>query len=291
MKFISYEYLEVNKVGVLSKEENRVYDLKDLGFVYKDMSEAIADLTLDDIKSIKNKIEQEDVKSSLLENVKLLAPIEHPRQDIICLGLNYRDHAEEFTKSKYTEENKFPVYFSKRVNKSVAPFGDIDGHLDMVKDLDYEVELAFVLGKDAKDIKAEDAANYIFGYTIINDVTARTMQKQHEQWYRGKSLDGFTPMGPCIVTTDEFEFPPKRKIWCKVNGEIRQNSNTDHLIFSIPYILEELSRGMTLKAGTIISTGTPGGVAVGMANPKYLKKGDKVECYIEGIGKIVNTVK
>lgn len=157
--------------------------------------------------------------------------------------------------------------------------------------LDYEAELAFIIGKDAKNVAPEQARDYIFGYTIMNDVSARTIQNRHKQWYFGKSLDGFTPMGPCVVTTESLPYPPHLKIQSYVNGELRQDSNTELLIFGIDHIVSELSQGMTLKAGTIISTGTPAGVGMGFQPPKYLKAGDVVECVIEGIGRLANPVK
>ena len=173
----------------------------------------------------------------------------------------------------------------------MRPGGHIDGHFDLVERLDYEAELAVVIGKDASHVEEADAAEYVLGYTIINDVSARQVQTRHKQWYFGKSLDGFTPMGPCIVTADEFEFPPRLSIQSKVNGELRQNSNTELLIFGIPHIIRELSQGITLKAGTIIATGTPAGVGMGFEPPRFLKSGDQVECIIEGIGSLKNTVK
>ena len=132
--------------------------------------------------------------------------------------------------------------------------------------------------------------DYIFGYTIINDVSARTIQNRHKQWYFGKSLDGFLPMGPCILTADAIPYPPKVSIRSRVNGELRQNSNTELLIFGIDHIVSELSQGMTLKPGTIIATGTPAGVGLGFDPPQFLKPGDQVECIIEGLGSLVNTV-
>ena len=184
------------------------------------------------------------------------------------------------------------VYFAKRLNKAVASGDTIDGHFDICDSLDYEVELGVVLGKDAKNVKAADAAEYIFGYTIINDVSARNLQTRHKQWYFGKSLDGFTPMGPCILSAEELGAMPELDIRCYVNGELRQNSNTRMMIFDIPFIIEELSAGMTLKAGTVIATGTPSGVALGM-DPvvrQYLKRGDVVRCEIDGIGVLENTI-
>ena len=172
----------------------------------------------------------------------------------------------------------------------MAPGGKIQGHFDMVERLDYEAELAVVLGKTARHVSEEDASRYVLGYTIINDVSARQVQTRHKQWYFGKSLDGFTPMGPWIVTADEFAFPPKLAIQSKVNGELRQDSNTELLIFGIPHVIRELSQGITLKAGTIIATGTPAGVGMGFTPPKFLNHGDEVECIIEGIGSIKNVV-
>ena len=156
--------------------------------------------------------------------------------------------------------------------------------------LDYEVELAVIIGKDAKNVRREDAYNYVFGYTILNDVSARNLQTRHKQWYFGKSLDGFTPIGPCIVTADEFENPPVLAIKSYVNGELRQNSSTELLLFDIAHIISELSQGMTLKAGTIIATGTPAGVGMGFEPPNFLKSGDTVTCEIEKIGTLTNRI-
>ena len=150
--------------------------------------------------------------------------------------------------------------------------------------------LAVIIGRDAKNVSMENARNYVFGYTVLNDVTARDLQNRHVQWYFGKSLDGFNPMGPCIVTADEFDFPPALRITSSVNGEVRQDANTNMLIHSIAKIVSQFSLGVTLKAGTIIATGTPKGVAMGMEKPRFLKKGDVVVCEIEGIGRLTNTV-
>ena len=150
--------------------------------------------------------------------------------------------------------------------------------------------LAVIIGKEAKNVPEEEVKNYIFGYTIINDVSARTLQTQHNQWYFGKSLDGFFPMGPCITTVEDIPYPPKLSIQSRVNGELRQDSNTELLIFGIDHIVSELSKGMTLKPGTIIATGTPAGAGMGFTPPKFLKPGDVVECTIEGIGTLTNPV-
>ncbi|MCR5594226.1 MAG: fumarylacetoacetate hydrolase family protein, partial [Lachnospiraceae bacterium] len=186
---------------------------------------------------------------------KIKAPITVPIQDVICLGVNYREHIEEtvdvldFTKKKDT------VYFSKRVNIMNDPDGIIPAY-DFVDSLDYEVELGVVLKKDAFNITPEEASDHIMGYTIINDVSARNIQLKHQQWYRGKSLDGYTPMGPCIVTKDEIADAHDLKISCYVNDEKRQDSNTRYMITTVEEAISELSQGMTLKAGTVIATGT-----------------------------------
>ena len=223
----------------------------------------------------------------------LLSPIPEPLQDVLCLGLNYFAHAEEaarYSQESFSSDSAVPIFFSKRVSYSQGTGDVIPAHEDLTSKLDYEAELAVIIGKDAKDVAPEDAQKYIFGYTVLNDVSARDLQTRHKQWYFGKSLDGFTPMGPCIVTADEIPFPPALKISTRVNGELRQSSTTDMLMHGISEIISFLSRGMTLKAGTIIATGTPKGVIMGMENPVFLKKGDVIECTIEGIGTLVNTV-
>jgi 2-keto-4-pentenoate hydratase/2-oxohepta-3-ene-1,7-dioic acid hydratase in catechol pathway len=229
-----------------------------------------------------------------LADVELLSPIPRPLQDVICLGINYAAHAEEsarFKKESFDRPQEYTIYFSKRVNEAVAPGGYVLAHDDIEKKLDYEVELAVVIGKEAKNVSAEEARDYIFGYTILNDMSARDLQMNHKQWYMGKSLDAFTPIGPWIVTEDEIEWPPALAIKSWVNGEPRQDSNTDMLLRDIGGIIEELSGGITLMPGTIIATGTPSGVGMGFQPPKFLNKGDVIRCEIEGIGILENRVK
>ena len=224
-------------------------------------------------------------------DVTLLSPIPHPRQDVICLGINYSEHAKEaesFDKEAFSKDRPDPIFFSKRVSYSQGTGDVIPMHEDICDSLDYEAELGVVIGKQASKVRAEDALDYIFGYTVINDVSARNLQTRHKQWYFGKSLDGFTPMGPCIVSKDEFDGIPALPIKTYVNGELRQSSNTANLITGIPEIIEILSSGMTLEPGTVIATGTPSGVAMGMDPPSFLKDGDEVVCEIEGIGRLVN---
>lgn len=229
-----------------------------------------------------------------IDEADILAPIPEPAQDVICLGINYLKHGKEaakYNKEAFLRDQPYAIYFSKRVNRAVATGEEIISHSDIVDKLDYECELAFIIGKDAKNVPIEDVQDYIFGYTIINDVSARDQQTNHKQWYFGKSLDGFTPMGPCIVTADEIVFPPELRLESTVNGELRQSAITSDMVFDIRHIVSELSSGMTLKAGTIIATGTPEGVGMGFNPPRFLKPGDEVVCEIENIGKLINKVR
>lgn len=277
------------EVGVM--RDGRLVPVSAFGLRFSSMNDLIERASAEDLARMGNGAYDAGT-GALPGAVRLLSPIPHPRQDVLCLGLNYMEHANEahsFNAAFASKEGR-PVYFSKRVNYSQGDGGTIPAHEDVTEKLDYEVELAVIVGRDAKNVQPEDAREHVFGYTVLNDVTARDLQNLHVQWYFGKSLDGFTPMGPCIVTADEFPFPPALRITCSVNGETRQDSNTNMLIHSVAEIISEFSRGVTLKAGTIIATGTPKGVAMGMKEPKFLKKGDVVTCEIEGIGALTNTV-
>ena len=238
----------------------------------------------------------EDVLSGAAVNVdelQLCAPIVHPRQDVVCLGINYDAHAHEagrFSDEDFGGERPYTIYFSKRVSRATATKELVPSYNGLVDSLDYECELGVVLGKDCKGVTKEEAKQYIFGYTIINDVSARNLQTRHKQWYLGKSLDGFTPMGPCIVTADEIGDEQSLEISCTVNGELRQSSNTKYMIQTVCGAISELSQGMTLQAGTIIATGTPAGVGMGMQPPQFLQTGDVVECRIAKIGVLTNTI-
>ena len=288
MKLVTYRFENTQRVGVLTQDETAVLPLD-----YSDMNTLIETASPADLRSAASAAERAGVRVPLAE-VELLAPIPRPRQDILCLGMNYKDHADEaaqYNAEAFTKEKPVAVYFSKRVSQAVAPEGDIERHAGLVERLDYEVELGVILGKAARNVKAEEAGDYIFGYTVINDVSARDVQTSHKQWYFGKSLDGFTPMGPCIVTADEIAFPPALDISSTVNGDPRQHSNTRLFLTGIPALLEELTAGMTLLPGTIIATGTPAGVGMGFDPPKFLQSGDVVECTIQDIGTIRNTVR
>ena len=227
-----------------------------------------------------------------LTDITPLAPIPRPEQDVICLGMNFSDHTREAARFHPTMVREdWAVYFSKRVNEAVPDGGFIDGHFDVTQKLDYEAEVAFVLSKDAYRVRPEDARDYVFGYTLLNDVSAREVQTRHKQFYLGKSFDGFTPIGPCIVTADEFTFPPRIGLRCYVNGELRQDGSTEQWIYGVADVIADLSAAMTLRAGTIISMGTPAGVGMGFDPPKFLRPGDVVRCEADGIGTLTNTVR
>ncbi len=296
MRLVTYQVEQKVRVGLISADGEWVYPIESIGPEYKTMIEAVKNLSESEKQLLEHSagLEPYGIRGAArLEEVTLLAPIPVPEQDIICLGINYMEHAEEsarFKKEEFDGERPHAVYFSKRVQKAVADGQPIPAHADIVDSLDYEAELAVILGKDAKDVSPEQAEEYVFGYTVLNDVSARNIQNRHKQWYFGKSLDGFAPMGPCILTRESVEFPPRLGIQSHVNGELRQNSNTELMIFGIAHVISELSQGMTLRAGTIISTGTPSGVGLGFDPPKFLKSGDVVSCTVEGIGTITNRV-
>jgi 2-keto-4-pentenoate hydratase/2-oxohepta-3-ene-1,7-dioic acid hydratase in catechol pathway len=231
-----------------------------------------------------------------LAGVKLLAPISHPRRNIFCVGKNYAEHAIEFGKSGFDSTAKegahvpeAPVVFTKAFTSITGPGDKIPPHADLVSQLDYEAELTVVIGKGGRGITKADALSHVFGYTIVNDVTSRDLQKLHRQWFLGKSLDGFCPMGPYLVTADEID-AAKLDVKCWVNGELRQNANTAQLIFDIPTLVQTISAGMALLPGDLIATGTPAGVGIGFTPPKFLKAGDTIRIEIESIGVLENTV-
>ena len=292
MKLITYlDPVCGESVGVLTAGDC-VIPVREAGLTCRTMNELIRTMTEAERTALKALAAEPGEKGIPLDRVQLLAPIPEPLQDVLCLGLNYAAHAKEAKaySSDFTAEKDHAIYFSKRVSYAVPPMGGIPAHGDVTERLDYEVELAVILGKDAKNVPPEQVRNYIFGYSVCNDMSARDLQTRHKQWYFAKSLDGFFPMGPCIVTADEVAYPPALKISSTVNGLLRQSGNTDQFIHDIDEIVSELSQGMVLKAGTIIATGTPKGVAMGMETPEFLKKGDVVTCSIAGIGDLTNTI-
>jgi 2-keto-4-pentenoate hydratase/2-oxohepta-3-ene-1,7-dioic acid hydratase in catechol pathway len=227
-----------------------------------------------------------------LRDVRLLAPIPRPRQNVICLGMNYVAHAIESDRSRGREPKlpEHPVFFTKAVTAVCGPDDEIPLDPRVTTQLDYEVELAYIVGRTAKNIDRADALGYIFGYTVVNDVSAREVQTQHQQFFKGKSLDRSCPMGPCIVTADEIPDPAALGLRLRLNGETRQDSTVSDLIFDIPTTLAVLSLGQTIEAGTIVSTGTPSGVGLGRTPPEYMRAGDVMEAEVDRIGVLRNRI-
>jgi len=237
------------------------------------------------------------LESISLDDVTLLAPIPRPARNVICVGKNYREHAKEFSSSGYeggaiqgSEIDAYPAVFTKPASCVVGPHAVVNLHSNVTAAVDYEAELAVVVGREGANIAKDEALEYVFGYTIINDVTARDRQKNHKQWYLGKSLDTFCPMGPWIVSASDVDHANLSvKTW--VNDDLRQNANTSDLIFDVPSLIETMSAGTTLFPGDIIATGTPAGVGIGFKPPRFLQPGDVVKIGISGIGEISNSFK
>ncbi|HYY25225.1 MAG TPA: fumarylacetoacetate hydrolase family protein, partial [Candidatus Udaeobacter sp.] len=217
--------------------------------------------------------------------VKLMAPIPWPRKNVVLLGVNYREHVDEGAKArsldiKYPEH---PVFFTKPATSVIGHMGKVIHH-KATERLDWEVELAIVIGRNGRDIPKDRAYDYIFGYSVCLDMTARDLQRIHGQWFKGKSLDSFCPIGPWIIHKSAVPDPQQLRLVCRVNGEVMQDGNTRDMIFDIGTTIESLSKGMTLQPGDIISTGTPSGVGFARTPPVFLKPGDKIEGEVEGIG-------
>lgn len=226
-----------------------------------------------------------------LSQVTLDAPLPQPRRNLWCVGRNYHAHARELSASVFKDNDEnpesWPIVFTKVPECVVGPHDDVLVPSDISTQIDYEAELAVVIGKGGKNIGRAAALDHVFGYTVVNDVTARDVQMRHQQWDMGKSFDTFCPMGPWIATADEFD-GTRTRVRCWVNGELRQDGPTENMIFDIPTLIETISRGITLYPGDVIATGTPAGVGMGMKPPRYLKAGDVVRIEIDGLGAIEN---
>jgi len=234
---------------------------------------------------------------SALAGATFLAPIPRPRRNIMCVGKNYFDHAHEFTRSGFDSSAssiadsvpKAPIIFTKMPESVTATNQAVGYPSPDCKQLDYEAELGVIIGKPGLGIKKQDAMGHVFGYTIINDLTARDLQATHKQWFLGKSFNTSCPMGPWLATADEVD-GANLDIKCWVNDELRQDANTRDLIFDIPTLIETLSRGMELLPGDVIATGTPVGVGIGFDPPRFLQTGDRVDITISGLGKLSNSI-
>lgn len=237
-------------------------------------------------QELESALEEEAVGLVSVEDVTLLAPIPRPPKNVMCLGLNYADHAAE-TGASLPEHL---VVFTKAPTAVNAPYGDFPYDSAVSEKIDWEVELGVVIGRPGRQIAVEEAMEHVFGYTVIDDISARDIQRNHKQFFLGKSLDGSCPMGPWIVTADEIDDPHDLVLRTRVNGELKQEGSTADQILSIAQAIAILSRGMTLEAGDVIATGTPSGVGFARTPPEFLRPGDVVECEIEGIGTIRNRI-
>jgi 2-keto-4-pentenoate hydratase/2-oxohepta-3-ene-1,7-dioic acid hydratase in catechol pathway len=230
-----------------------------------------------------------------LADIRLMAPIPNPRRDIFCVGKNYYAHAAEFHKSGFDSSAKeqvpsAPVIFTKATTSVVGPGDTVRASIDPTATVDYEGELAVVIGKRTFGVSKADAMDHVFGYVIVNDVTSRELQKRHNQWVIGKGCDTFCPMGPWIATADEVGDPTALELTTEINGELRQQAIVSDLIFDIPTLIEALSQTITLLPGDIIATGTPVGVGIGFTPPVYLRPGDRMRVAITGLGALENPV-
>jgi len=227
-----------------------------------------------------------------LADVRWHAPIGRPRKNVMCLGLNYAAHAREsaLARGRDVKLPEAPVIFTKAPTTVNGPFADVPVDRGATSQVDWEVELGVIIGRTGRNIAADRALDHVFGYTAINDVTARDLQQRHVQFFKGKSLDGFCPMGPMVVTADEFGDPQGKRLTCRVNGVVKQDGSTSDMIFPVRSIIEWLSRGLTIEAGDIIATGTPEGVGMGRTPPEYLQDGDVLETEVEGIGLMRNRI-
>ncbi len=231
----------------------------------------------------------------IVSGARIVAPIPRPARNIFCVGKNYYEHAKEFASSGFDATAKevvpeHPVVFTKQPTSVSGPGDAIPAHLDDTNSVDYEGELAVIIGKGGRGISRAAAMEHVFGYTIVNDVTSRQLQQKHRQWVLGKGIDGFCPMGPAVVTADEVGDPTALRLRTYVNGELRQDAPVKDLIFDIPTLIETISRYITLEPGDIIATGTPAGVGIGFTPPKFLKKGDVVRIEIDRLGVLENIV-
>lgn len=294
MRLVTFSDADGMRIGVHDAASNTIVDLAATTRLPKDMTSFIA-LGKNGLKRARAAVKGGEGRLPL-GSVKLHAPIPRPAKNILCVGKNYYDHAHEFHNSGVDASAgkdaipDVPIPFTKWPNSVIGPGVAIPSYLDYTNSTDYEGELGVVIGPGGRGIAKKDAYDYVYGYTIINDATARTLQNQHRQWFLGKSVDGYCPMGPCIVTADEVPDVAKLRLITKVNGEVRQDALVSQLIFDVPTLIETFSRVMTLDAGDLIATGTCAGVGIGFNPPKYLTKGDRVAITIEPIGTLENPV-
>lgn len=293
MKLLTYAIDGKEAVGVMSSDLRRILPVKKLGYRWETMQQLIEEATEKDLRKLGElaRIEEGGIP---YETVEKRAPIPEMRRDMICIGFNFRSHALEIAKLRGEDaksaEIASPIYFSKRIARATGEADPIPYVPGYAEDLDCGVEVAVVIGRDALNVSQEGSGDYIFGYTITNDMCDTRLNKIYTQPFLGKSIDGYMPVGPWIVTADEFPPSPVFSLRLYVNGKLRQEGSTDNLVFGIPYIVSELSHNITLKAGTMIATGSPANIDAGDSEKLKLLPGDEIRCEIDGIGSLTNVV-
>ena len=297
MRLITFSQNRQQRIGALTDNGQTIVDLvKADRTLPKDMN-AFIGAGAGVLKKAARAVKNAGPRARLAHNkVNLLAPIPKPIRNVMCVGKNYYDHAHEFDGSGFNAANsgaaipKYSIIFTKMPESVIGPGAAIPAHLDYSKSTDYEVELGVIIGKKGRKISKSKAFDHVFGYTIINDVTAREIQRVHNQWFLGKSLDGYCPMGPYIAIKDEVGDIKKLRIETRVNGELRQNAYVKGMIFDVPTLIKTLSAGMMLLPGDVIATGTCTGIGGGFTPPKFLRKGDVVTLAIDKLGVLENKV-
>lgn len=294
MKFVTFRKDGAVRVGALSPDERSVVDLSAAGIAAATMLDLI--VAYDARRSAIETAVATNVGISI-ETVDILAPIPVPPRNIFCVGKNYHEHAVEFGKSGFdsgavggSEVPDYPIIFTKPPSSVIGPGAAILSALDPYNSVDYEAELAVIIGRAGRVAESDDPMSFVFGYTILNDVTSRELQKRHKQWMLGKGIDSFAPMGPAIVTADAVPDLAALTIQLWVNGERRQSASIGDLIFDVPTLIRSIGRSITLQPGDIIATGTPVGVGIGFKPPRYLSSGDIVRIEVPGLGILENPV-
>ena len=296
MHLITFTEANQVRIGILDQKQHAVIDLR---VAASNLPTNMLDFIAQDVAAL---VQAQAAFNSgkgriALEHVRLLAPIPRPGRNVICIGKNYRAHVQElqgagsiFASGDKDALPEKPIFFTKATSSVIGPNEVIPASLDPTASADYEGELAVIIGQGGRGIQYADAMQHVYGYTILNDVTSRRLQRDHQQWFLGKSLDGFCPMGPAIVTADAIPDVNQLRVQTWVGTELRQDDVVASLIFDIPTLIETLSRTMTLEPGDIIATGTPAGVGMGCKPPRFLQKGDVVKIKIDPIGTLENPV-
>lgn len=296
-KLVTFEDLGLVQWGVLNADETGVYSAIALEEAFfTPLPETLLEFIRqgnEGLLALGDALEQNErtnaVKAKPLNTVRIMSPIPNLERNVFCIGKNYTEHIAEFDKTALPKPPKYPLIFTKATTSVIGPDDAINLHTNVTNAVDYEGELAVIIGKAGSDIPISEAMDYVYGFTILNDVTARDLQANHVQWFHGKSLDTFCPMGPYLLLRDAA--PDTFDVITKVNDEVRQDASTGEFIFTIPQLIKTISEGTTLLPGDVIATGTPSGVGVGFNPPRYLKSGDTVSITISGIGTLTNPVK